>query len=229
MKIHRLHGWDLTPSEAIALQKELASRVDTRTPLTHCEVIAGADVSYNRFDPTFYASVIVCRVDDGAVLEKQSAVGQVTFPYVPGLLSFRETPIVLEALAKVKSDPDAVMLECHGYSHPRRFGLACHIGLWLDKPTLGCAKTRLCGQYKEPKPKAGSVSPLTDKGEVIGEVVRTKDGVKPVFVSVGNRIDLPSAVRVVLATCHGYRLPEPTRRAHQHANALRRAQAGPES
>jgi deoxyribonuclease V len=227
MKIHHLHSWDLTPSEAIALQKQLAGQVDGRSPLRHCAIIAGADVSYNRFDTTFFASVVVCRLEDGSVIEKQSAVGKVTFPYVPGLLSFRETPIVLDALAKVTTEPDAVMLECHGYSHPRRFGLACHIGFWLDKPTLGCAKTRLCGQYKEPKRKAGSVTPLLDKGEVIGEVVRTKDGVKPVFVSVGHRIDLASAVRIALATCRGYRLPEPTRQAHQHANALRRQYSSP--
>ena len=226
MKIHHLHSWNLTPKEAIALQKELAGRVDARTPLTHWDLVAGADVSYNRFSTTFYASVVVVRASDGSIVETQDAVGEVTFPYVPGLLSFRETPICLEALAKLRSEPDVVMLECHGYSHPRRFGLACHIGLWLERPCLGCAKTRLVGEYKEPKKTAGSVAPLKDHGEVIGEVVRTKTGIKPVFVSVGHRIDLASAVRVVLSTCYGYRLPEPTRQAHQHANTLRRQHAG---
>jgi deoxyribonuclease V len=226
VKIHHLHSWDLTPKEAIALQKELAGRVDARTPLTHWDLVAGADVSYNRFSTTFYASVVVVRASDGSIVERQDAVGEVTFPYVPGLLSFRETPIVLEALANLRSEPDVVMLECHGYAHPRRFGLACHIGLWLERPCLGCAKTRLVGEFKEPKKPAGSVAPLMDKGEVIGEVVRTRTGINPVFVSVGHRIDLASAVRVVLSTCYGYRLPEPTRQAHQHANVLRRQHAG---
>jgi deoxyribonuclease V len=225
MKIHHLHSWDLTPTEAVALQKDLACQVDGRTPLTHWDLVAGADVSYNRFDTTFFASVVVIHAGDGSVVETQSAVGEVSFPYVPGLLSFRETPIVLEALAKLCSEPDVVMLECHGYAHPRRFGLACHIGLWLERPCLGCAKTRLVGEFKEPKKAAGSVAPLTHQGEVIGEVVRTRTGVKPVFVSVGHHIDLASAVRVVLSTCYGYRLPEPTRLAHQHANVQRRKHA----
>jgi deoxyribonuclease V len=226
VKIHPLHSWDLTPKEAVALQKELAGRIDGRTPLTRWDLVAGADVSYNRFDTTFYASVVVIRAADGSVVETQSAVGEVTFPYVPGLLSFRETPIVLEALAKVRSEPDVVMVECHGYAHPRRFGLACHIGLWVEQPCLGCAKSRLVGEFKEPQKATGSISPLIDHDEVIGQVVRTKTGIKPVFVSVGHRIDLASAVRVVLSTCYGYRLPEPTRQAHQHANAMRRQHAG---
>jgi deoxyribonuclease V len=226
VNIHPLHSWDLTPKEAVALQKELADRVDARTPLTHWDLVAGADVSYNRFDTTFYASVVVIRAADGSIVETQNALGEVTFPYVPGLLSFRETPIVLAALAKLRSEPDVVMVECHGYAHPRRFGLGCHIGLWLERPCLGCAKSRLVGEYKEPKKAAGSMSPLKHHGEVIGEVVRTKTDIKPVFVSVGHHIDLASAVRVVLSTCSGYRLPEPTRQAHQHANAQRRQHAG---
>jgi deoxyribonuclease V len=223
VNIHPLHSWNLTPQEAIALQSELADRVEVRTPLTHCDLIAGADVSYNRFSTTFYASVVVLRADDGRIVETQGAIGEVTFPYVPGLLSFREAPVLLEAFAKVKAEPDAVMFDGQGIAHPRRLGLAAHVGLWLERPCVGCAKSKLWGRYEEPGVKAGSVSPLkAPGGEVVGDVVRTKDKVQPVFVSAGHRIDLPSAVRLVLATCRGYRLPEPTRQAHLHVNALRR-------
>ena len=222
MKIHALHSWNVTPPEAIALQRELADRIDMRTPLTHCDLVAGADVSYDRFSNLFYAGVVVLRMDDLTVVEKQGVMREVTFPYVPGLLSFRETPVLLEVFAKIKSEPDAVILDGHGFSHPRRFGYACHVGLCLDRPSVGCAKSRLIGTYKEPGRRPGSVAPLKAGKEIIGQIVRTKAGVKPVFVSVGHKINLRSAVELVLATCRGYRLPEPTRQAHLHVNALRR-------
>jgi deoxyribonuclease V len=221
MKIQPLHPWDLTPTEAVALQRQLAVRVDTRTPLTRCDLIAGADVSYGRFSDIFFAGVVVLRTSDWTVVESRGAVRKSPFPYVPGLLSFREAPALLEAFAKLQSEPDAVMLDGHGLAHPRRFGLACHVGLWLDRPALGCAKTLLTGRHKEPGRKAGSVASLLDKDEVIGAAVRTKDRVKPVFVSAGHRIDLPSAVRLVLLGARGYRLPEPTRQAHLFVNRLR--------
>jgi deoxyribonuclease V len=221
MSASPLHSWDLTPKEAVALQRELASRIETHTPVTKCELIAGADISYSRFSNTMYAGVVVLRMSDMAVVEKQGVVRETNFPYIPGLLSFRETPIVLEAFAQLQTEPDVVMVDGQGIAHPRRFGYACHMGLWLNKPCLGCAKSLLTGTYKEPGKKAGSVSPLKDGDEVIGQVVRTKDNVKPVFVSVGHLIDLESAVEMVLATCRGYRIPEPTRQAHLHVNALR--------
>jgi deoxyribonuclease V len=209
----------------VALQRQLASQVETRTPLVRCELVAGADVSYGRFSSTFHASVVVLRMSDLSIVETQGAVGEAPFPYIPGLLSFREAPVVLNAFAKLESEPDVVMLDGQGLAHPRRLGLACHVGLWLDLPCLGCAKSRLTGTFKEPGLKAGSVSPLVDDDEVIGQVVRTKDKVKPVFVSAGHKIDSRSAVEVVLATCRGYRIPEPTRQAHLHVNALRRKAA----
>jgi deoxyribonuclease V len=226
VNIHPAHSWDLTPAEAVVLQRELAGRVDVRAPLTRCDLIAGADISYNRFSTTFYASVVVLRFDTCEIVETQDAVGEVSFPYVPGLLSFREAPVLLEAFAKVRSEPDAVMLDGQGIAHPRRLGLASHIGLWLERPCIGCAKSRLIGRFQEPGPKAGSLAPLVDHGEVIGDVVRTKDRVQPVFVSPGHLIDLPSAVRLVLATSRGYRIPEPTRQAHLHVNVLRREANG---
>ena len=222
MRVTPLHPWNLSATEAVALQRELASRVDVRTPLTDFRLVAGADVSYTRYSNRFYAAVVVVRVSDGQVIEEQGAVAEVTVPYVPGLLSFREAPVLLEAFAKVESEPDVVVCDGQGIAHPRRLGLASHVGLWLDRPSVGCAKSLLTGKFKEPARKAGSLAPLVDRGEVVGNVVRTKDGVQPVYVSAGHRIDLPSAVRVVLATVRGYRVPEPTRQAHLHVNELRR-------
>jgi deoxyribonuclease V len=221
MHVHTLHRWDLSRTEAVALQRELADRVTAGPPLSRWDRVAGADVSYNRFSSTFYAGVVVLDTRDWSVVERQGAVQEVTFPYVPGLLSFREAPVLLAALAKVRSEPDVVVLDGHGLAHPRRLGLAAHVGLWLDRPCLGCAKTRLTGHFTDLGRKAGSTAPLVDKGDVVGKVVRTKNGVQPVFVSVGNRLDLASAVRVVLACCRGYRLPEPTRLAHLYVNSLR--------
>src|SRR5262245_29213788 len=149
MKIHALHPWDVSPAEAAALQRELAARVDTRTPLTKCELIAGADASYDRGSPRHYAAVVVWRAADGQVVEVREAVSDVSFPYVPGLLSFREAPVLLEAFARVESEPDVVMCDGQGIAHPRRLGLACHVGLFLDVPCLGCAKSRLTGKFKE--------------------------------------------------------------------------------
>jgi deoxyribonuclease V len=225
MKIKRLHSWNVTPTEAVALQRELASRIDARTPLTKCELIAGADVSHALFSNTIFAGVVVLRMSDLTVVEKQEALTEASFPYIPGLFSFRETPALLEVFAKLRTRPDAVMLDGQGLAHPRRCGFACHIGLWLDLPCVGCAKSRLIGSFKPPGRRAGSVAPLVDREEVIGQVVRTKDGVNPIFVSVGHKIDLRSAVELSLATCRGYRIPEPTRQAHLYVNELRRQAA----
>jgi deoxyribonuclease V len=221
MHIDPIHPWDLPPAEAVALQRELASRVVAGPPLARWDLVAGADVSYNRFSSTFYAGIVVLDPRDWAVVERQGAVLEVTFPYVPGLLSFREAPVLLAAFAKVRSEPDVVMLDGQGVAHPRRLGLASHVGLWLARPCFGCAKSVLTGRFKDLGPKAGSTAPLIDRGEVVGRAVRTKNGVQPVFVSVGHKLDLDSAVRVTLACCRGYRIPEPTREAHLHVNALR--------
>lgn len=223
MRIERLHDWNLTPTEAVALQRELAARVKAGPTLERCDLIAGADVSYRRFSNTMYAGVVVLRMADLTVVERRGAVFETRFPYVPGLLSFREAPALLKALAQVESEPDVVVFDGQGFAHPRRFGLACHVGLWLNRPCLGCAKSRLTGAFKRLGMKAESCAPLVDHDEMIGAVVRTKTGVKPVFVSVGHRIDLESAVRTVLAARAGYRIPEPTRLADQHVKALRRA------
>jgi deoxyribonuclease V len=222
MQIRRLHSWDLTPKAAIDLQRSLASQIDTRSPLTRCDLIAGADISFNRFSPTMYAGVLVYRVADDQIVETQDAVMDVTFPYVPGLLSFREAPALLAAFAKLKTTPDAVMIDGHGYAHPRRFGIACHLGMWLNLPTFGCAKSLLVGKHRELAAAAGKMTPLMHNDEQVGYAVRTNCRVKPVYVSAGHRIDLASAVQVVAATLRSYRIPEPTRLAHLRVNACRR-------
>lgn len=217
-----LHRWDLTTADAIELQRELASQIDVRTPLTSFNLVAGADVSYNKLDPTLYASVVVYRVSDGVVVAASDEICSAAFPYVPGLLSFREGPACLAAFEKLDVRPDVVMCDGHGLAHPRRFGLACHLGLWLNLPCFGCAKSRFIGKHKEPSARPGSLAPLMEKAEQLGYVVRTKDRVRPVFVSAGHLIDIASAVRVTLATVGRYRIPEPTRLAHLRVNALRR-------
>jgi deoxyribonuclease V len=224
MNIPTLHRWGLSPTNAVSLQRQLAARVVTNVPVTTCNLIAGADCSYNRFSTTMYAGVVVLRAADLSVVERKGAVGEATFPYIPGLLSFRETPFVLQAFAKLEHTPDLVICDGQGYAHPRRFGYVCHVGLWLNLPSIGCAKTRLLGEFMEPAREAGSSTPLMDRGEIIGRVLRSKTGVKPLFVSPGHLIDTDSAVRWVLATTRKHRLPEPMRLAHLYVNELRRGE-----
>lgn len=221
MRIRHLHDWDLTPTAAIALQRQLAARVISNTPLEKIKLIAGADVSYNRFQPTLYAGVVVLRADDLSVVERAGVVADTPFPYIPGLLSFREAPIVLQAFARLKRRPDVVMYDGQGIAHPRRLGIASHLGLWLDRPCVGCAKSLFVGEHEPLAREAGASAELIHKGDVIGAALRTKDGVKPVYVSVGHRIDLASAIRLVLQCRGGYRVPEPTRQAHLFVNELR--------
>src|SRR5262249_43670239 len=148
------------PTEAVALQRDLAARIDVRTPLRSFDLVAGADISYKKYDPLFFASVIVYRVSDGRIVESQDVSRLSTFPYVPGLLSFREAPALLEAFAKLRTKPDVIMIDGHGIAHPRRLGIASHLGIWLDWPCIGCAKSLLVGKFKPPRTTAGSVSPL---------------------------------------------------------------------
>lgn len=227
MKIHPLHSWDLDAPQAVALQRELAARVVTDVPLPTCTLLAGADVSNNPYSSTLYAGVVVLRLEDMTVVERRGAIAEGTFPYVSGLLSFREAPVLLQAFARVESQPDAVMCDGQGIAHPRRLGIASHLGLWLEVPTIGCAKSRLTGRFGELSPQAGATTPLTDRGTVLGMVVRSKKDVQPLFVSPGHRIDLESSVRWVLAACRRHRLPEPTRLAHLYVNELRRGEAKP--
>lgn len=218
-----LHSWNLKPKEAVALQRQLAENIKIQhVDWEQCQVIASADVSYNRFSNIFYASVVLWHRTQKTIIETASAVVEVNFPYVPGLLSFRECPALLHAFAKLKTKPHAVMVDGHGLAHPRRIGIACHIGLWLDLPTFGCAKSKLCGEFTEPSMAKGSDSPLLDNEEQIGVVLRSKDQVKPIFVSAGHKINLPSAVALTKSCLIKHRIPEPTRLAHLAVNAFRK-------
>ena len=185
-------------------------------------LVAGADISFDRSSPELHAAVVVLDVESLEVVEIAGVRAGARFPYVPGYLSFREIPPLLEAFAKLETVPDLIVCDGQGRAHPRRFGLACHLGVLLDLPTLGCAKSRLIGDYREPGPRRGAHTQLRDGGEVIGEVVRTRSGVKPVFVSVGHRISLETARRTTLRLAARYRLPEPVRAAHREVNRLRR-------
>lgn len=228
MRIEGLHDLRLSPAEARRLQDELSSRVEAGPALDlgALRYVAGADVSTE--GERAYATVAVLSFPELAVVEVQGYEAPLTFPYVPGLLAFREIPSVAGALRKVEAPVDAVIFDAQGLAHGRRMGLASHLGLFLDIPSVGCAKSRLVGSYEEPGPEKGSATDLVHRGEVVGRVVRTRDRVSPVFISVGNRIDLESAVELVLACCTRYRLPEPTRQAHNAANRLRRGeQLGP--
>ncbi len=226
MNVPTLHRWDLTPVEAVALQRELAARVDVSTPLGACNLIAGADASYNRFSNTIYAGVVVWRASDATVVDRSSAVLETDFPYVPGLLSFREAPALIEAFRRLDTVPDAILFDGQGIAHPRRLGIASHVGLWLNLPSVGCGKSRLYGQFVEPARKAGSASPLMADTQVLGDVLRTRTGVKPLYVSPGHRIDRSGAVKAVLAGLRKYRQPEPTRQAHDYVNEVRRRGLG---
>lgn len=221
MKVRHLHSWDVTPEEAIRIQKELRARVIERDLGADFGTVAGMDVSYDRGSPWIYAAIVVMRLPDLQVLDTAAVRAQARFPYIPGLLSFRESPAGLEAWERLVVRPDALICDGHGRAHPRRFGFACHFGLSVDLPTIGFAKSVLVGQYREPAWGRGSTSDLVDEGEVIGAALRTKEGVEPVFVSVGHRISLKTAIATILRCAAGYRIPEPIRQAHNLVNRLR--------
>jgi deoxyribonuclease V len=225
----QLHEWSLTPREAVELQKRLRERVRVEPLKKKIETVAGADISFNKFEPTVYAGLVVLSLPSLEIVEEVGVVSETKFPYVPGLLSFRESPSVLEAWAKLKTEPDAVMFDGQGIAHPRRVGIASHVGLVIKRPTLGCAKSVLVGRFDEPSEERGSWTPLVDKGETVGAALRTKTRVQPIFVSPGHLIDLEGAIELTLACDGGYRQPEPTRRAHLLVNALRRGEREPTS
>ena len=220
----QLHDWTVTPREAVELQKSLRERVRIVPLERPIETIAGADISFNKFSEVVYAGIVVLRLPSLEVVEEVGVVSETRFPYVPGLLSFRESPSVLEAWSKLKTEPDAVMFDGQGLAHPRRVGIACHVGLLINRPTLGCAKSVLVGKFEEPGAERGEWSEMIDKGEVVGAALRTKTKVQPIYVSPGHLIDLAGAIQLTLASDGGYRQPEPTRRAHHLVNALRRGE-----
>jgi deoxyribonuclease V len=224
-----INEWNLTPSEAVELKKQLRDRVKLEPLRKEVRTVAGADISFNKFSNIIYAGIVVLSLPSLEVVEEVGIISETSFPYVPGLLSFRESPAVLEAWSRLRVEPDAMMFDGQGIAHPRRFGIASHVGLFIEKSTFGCAKSVLVGKYETPPPEKGSWTPLIDKGETVGAALRTKNNVQPIFVSPGHLIDLQSAIDLTLACDGGYRQPEPTRRAHLLVNALRRGERTPSS
>lgn len=229
MKPKISHRWDLSPKEAAQLQIELRVRLVRRRDLGIVRSVAGADIAVETEDTrggkargSAYAGVIVYSFPELRELERASAAVPLTFPYVPGLLAFREGPALLAAFAKLRTEPDLLLFDAHGYAHPRRFGLACHLSVILDKPGIGVAKSRLIGTYKQPGSLQGSWAPLRAGGETVGAVLRTRARVQPVFISIGHRVDLKTAIEFALACCDGYRIPKPTREADHFVAHLKR-------
>ncbi len=227
MTYRRLHRWDVTPRRAASIQERLRERLVLRAGPRRPLTVAGADVSYDRGGDTLYAAVVTLALPALEVVEAVTATGRARFPYVPGFLSFREAPIVLRAFGRLRARPDLLLCDGQGIAHPRGFGLASHLGVLLDLPTIGCAKSRLVGEHEEPEARAGSAAPLTYRGRRVGTVLRTRDAVSPIFVSPGHRIGLKAAVHWTLACCGGHRVPEPTRRAHIEVNRLRMRRGRP--
>ena len=216
MKYHALHSWDVSPEEARQIQNRLRTQVVTTDRFGTIHTVAGVDIGLKK--DIARASVVVLSFPELQVVDSVVTESPVRFPYIPGLLSFREIPPSLIAFSQLQTEPDLVIVDGQGIAHPRRFGLASHLGLVLDKPTIGCAKSRLWGRYEEPDSEQGAYTYLTDKDEVIGAAVRTRTNVRVVYVSIGHRISLDSARTWTLACCQGYRLPETTRHAHNAAS-----------
>jgi deoxyribonuclease V len=219
MKIHHLHDWDVTPQEAIEIQLKLADQlIDQPLLLENIHTVAGVDVSVK--DNISTAAVVVMSFPALEILEIQTAAIPTPFPYIPGLLTFREGPALEIAFGKLATTPDVFIFDGMGRIHPRRIGIAAHLGLWLDRPTIGCGKTHFIGDYVMPADEKGSYSALSNRFEIIGAVLRTRSGVKPVYVSPGHRCDIDSSIEIVLHCTTHYRLPEPIRAAHKSAGRV---------
>ncbi len=218
MNRRALCRWRLSPQQAIALQLRFAPHVERRDRFGTVRTVAGVDASYDEARGSARAAVVVFAMPDLAPLDEALACTPVRFPYVPGLLSFREIPAVLAAFRRLRVQPDLVLCDGQGIAHPRRFGLASHLGLALDRPTIGVAKSRLVGEHRAPAARRGAWTPLVDRGECIGAVLRTRAGTRPLYVSIGHRVSLETAIGWVLACAPRHRLPETTRAAHRLAS-----------
>jgi deoxyribonuclease V len=215
------HAWDISPQDARSLQKELAGKVSQQDDFGELQTVAGLDLGYPRTpsgEEIGRAAIVVLGYPSLEPVEERVVLQPVSFPYVPGLLSFREAPVGLAAVAALASPPDLIVVDGHGRAHPRRFGIACHLGVLLDHPTIGCAKSILVGHADEPGPLPGDWTPLVHRNEVIGAALRTRAKVKPVYISVGHKISLETAIQTIVECLRGYRLPEPTRLADRLAS-----------
>lgn len=215
------HSWNVTPREAIQIQQRLAGRVIHQSIDRSVHRVAGGDIAFSSDGSRLVAAWVVWDLKLKAEIERTHVVQPVRFPYVPGLLSFREAPALIEAVTQLSSRPEVLMFDGQGIAHPRRVGLASHVGLLVNRPSIGCAKSRLCGEHREPGAKRGASVRLMDRGELIGRVVRTRDNTSPLYVSTGHLATLEDAVRLTLACAVRFRMPEPTRLAHQYVTSLR--------
>jgi deoxyribonuclease V len=226
VKINNLHQWDVSLAQAKKIQLSLAKKVVTENKGLNPHLIAGVDISGINSQGNAKGAAVVLSYPELNLVEVEIAEAKVDLPYIPGLLSFRECPVILAVCEKLSNTPDLVLVDGQGIAHPRRFGLASHLGLFLDLPTIGCAKSILCGRYESLAEESGSQAELIDNGDLIGAALRTRTGVKPIYVSIGHKIDLSSALYWVMKCCRGYRLPEPTRLAHLAAGGnLRQSSA----
>lgn len=217
-------NWDLTPTEAIRLQREMKKKIDLSPLAKNIQRIAGADISYNKNDDTIYAGLIVLDYQTLLPVCRSTVIHKMRFPYIPGLLSFREIPSLYLAWQALEEKPDLLVLDGHGINHPRRMGVATHFGIISGQSTIGIAKDHLSGRYIEPGPLRGSFSEILDQGEKIGYVLRTRDNVKPVWVSAGHKVSMAQSLEIALHCGRGLRIPEPTRQAHLMVNELRRGE-----
>jgi len=225
MKIRKLHRWDVSYEEAVRIQKKLREKLVFSPLEQEVSLVAGADISFSRKDPRLFAGVVLMKIPEMEIVEERWAVAEPLFPYVPGFLAFREVPPLCEVFSKLKIKPDAVICDGQGFAHPRMMGLACHLGLFLEIPTVGCAKSRLVGEFFPPANERFAQSPLEYHGKTVGAVLRTRENVKPVYVSPGHKIDIAGSVELVKRCVSRYRLSEPIRQAHRLVNRIRKEQA----
>ncbi len=224
-----MHGWQLNTAQALDLQRRLAAQVSRDSEVITPHFIAGVDISVGKAQGVATGAIVVLSYPELEMVETKIVRGRLDFPYIPGLLSFRESPLSLAAGERLSITPDLILVDGQGVAHPRRFGLACHLGLLWDMPTIGCAKSLLCGSHEALGAEAGSYAEVIDKGETIGAALRTRAGVKPVYISIGHKVNLETAIHWVLKCCRGYRLPEPLRLAHLVAGGNLERERMPES
>ena len=217
-----LHPWNVSIKEAIRIQEVLKEKIILKKDFSKLKAIGGGDVAYSEEGNRLFGAIVVLSFPHMEVIDMATADGKITSPYIPRLLSFREGPILIKTFQRLKIKPDAMIFDGQGIAHPRRIGLASHMGLWLDLPSIGCAKTPLLSEFLNPGPSKGSFEWICQEGKKVGAVLRTKEKVKPLFVSPGHRIDLLMSIRLVLESCQGFRIPEPLRKAHHMTLLLRR-------
>jgi deoxyribonuclease V len=216
-----LHSWNVSVEEAIRIQEALKDRIILKKSFSKVRTVGGGDVAYSKSENLLFGAIVVLSFPYMEILDMAASDGQVPFPYIPSLLSFREGPILLKTFQRLKIKPDVIIFDGQGIAHPRGMGLASHMGLWFDLPSIGCAKTPLLDGFISPGPSKGSFEWIQKEGKKVGAVLRTKEKVKPLFVSPGHRIDLTTSIELILESCRGFRFPEPLRKAHQLSYLLR--------